>query len=150
MLSLIGAWGMPAAWLCVIVLMLIIEAAAPGLVSIWFALGGVVALISSILKAPLWLQVFWFVAVSVASLIFTRPLAKKYVNSRVVATNADRVLGCDVVVTEDINNVRGTGAVSHEGKIWTARSVDDGILIPAGEIVEAVRIEGVKLFVRKK
>ena len=49
-------------------------------------------------------------------------------------------------VTEDIDNIAGAGAVSVAGKIWTARSTG-GEPIPAGELVRADRIEGVKLYV---
>ena len=45
-------------------------------------------------------------------------------------------------MTETIDNEGATGAVYIDGKIWTARSEDGGV-IPAGEQVEVVRMEGV-------
>ena len=116
--------NMAAVWLIAMVVLLVVEAIVPGLISIWFALGALAALIAAALNAPLWLQVAWFFVVSIAALAVTRPLAKKYVNSRVKPTNADMILGKECVVTEEIDNVRGTGAVSVGGKIWTARSAD--------------------------
>ena len=77
---------------------------------------------------------------------FTRPLVKKYVNSRSQPTNADMVIGKEALVTEDIDNVEATGAVSVGGKVWTARS-DTGVSIKSGTVVNVLRIEGVKLIV---
>ena len=145
-----GFYNMPALWLAAMVVLLIIEGAVPGLVSIWFALGALAALLSAILHAPVWLQVTWFVVVSVVSLILTRPLARKYVNSKTQPTNADMLIGSDCVVRERIDNLRGTGAVLAQGKVWTARMENGEASAEAGEIVQVVRIEGVKLIVKKE
>ncbi|MBQ7435429.1 MAG: NfeD family protein [Oscillospiraceae bacterium] len=142
--------SMTALWLGAMIVLLIVEALAPGLVSIWFALGALAAMISSMLGAPLWLQLVWFFLVSVVSLLLTRPLAKKYVNGRAVPTNADMAIGKDCVVTETIDNVRGTGAVSVGGKIWTARMASPEGRAEKGTVLRAVRIEGVKLIVEEK
>ncbi len=142
--------SMTAVWLCAMIALLIVEAMVPGLVSIWFALGALAAMISSMLSAPLWLQVVWFFLVSIGSLALTRPIAKKYVNGRAVHTNADMAIGQDCVVTETIDNVRGTGAVNVGGKIWTARMVAPDGRAEKGAVLRAVRIEGVKLIVEEK
>lgn len=141
--------SMAAVWLAAMVVLLIVEAIVPGLVSIWFAIGALAALIAALLNAPLWLQVVWFLAVSVASLVLTRPLAQRYVNAKVQPTNADALIGRDCVVTEGIDNLAGTGAVKIDGKVWTARAEDENEKYAVGEIVKALKIEGVKLIVRK-
>lgn len=138
--------NMSIVWLVLMVLLFIIEAATAGLTVIWFALGALAALIAALFGAPIWLQVLWFLVVSIATLWFTRPLALKYLNGRSVATNADRVVGMEGVVCEDIDNLAGTGAVKLDGKEWTARS-DSGANIPSGSVVKVRRIEGVKLIV---
>lgn len=140
---------MSIVWLVVMVALLIVEALVPGLVSIWFAIGALAALIAALLHAPLWLQIVWFLAVSVATLVLTRPLAQKFVNSRTQPTNADALIGHDCVVTENIDNLAGTGAVKIGGKVWTARSEEENTRFAEGDVVTAVRIEGVKLIVRK-
>lgn len=78
-------------WIVAAVLFLIVEAATVGLASIWFALGALAALVCALLKGPLWLQILWFFVISVVTLLITRPLAKRYVNGRRQATNADGV-----------------------------------------------------------
>lgn len=141
--------NMAAVWLAAMVVLLIVEAIVPGLVSIWFAIGALAALITALLNAPLWLQVVWFLAVSVAALVLTRPLAQRYVNAKVQPTNADALIGRDCVVTEGIDNLAGTGAVKIDGKVWTARAEDENDRYAVGDVVKALKIEGVKLIVRK-
>ena len=144
----IGNWvlGMGTLWAAAIVF-LVLEGMTAGLVTIWFALGSLAALLASVFGAPLWLQLVWFFVISIAALFLTRPLARKYLNGKTQATNADMYVGKECVVTEAIDNVAGTGAVKVDGKVWTARS-EDGSTIPAGAKAEALRIEGVKLIVK--
>lgn len=142
--------NMTVVWLVAMIILLVIEGLVPGLVSIWFAAGALVAMVAALFGAPLWLQIVWFLVVSIALLALTRPLAKKYVNSRTMPTNADRIIGKDCVVTEEIDNLRGTGAVSVDGKVWTARLDHGEGVVPVGSIVKAVRIDGVKLIVSEE
>lgn len=139
--------SMTVVWLIAMIALLIFEACVPGLVSIWFALGAFAAMLSALLGAPLWLQITWFAVVSIVTLWLTRPFVKKYVNSRTVPTNLDMVIGQECLVTEDIDNHAGTGAVTVGGKIWTARMDKPDRSARRGDIVRAVRIEGVKLIV---
>ena len=139
--------NMPVIWLIAMVALLIIEAVVPGLISIWFALGALAALLSALLHAPLWLQIVWFLVVSIAALVLTRPLAVKYVNSRTQPTNADVLIGRECVVTEEIDDVLGTGAVTVSGKVWTARTGKEGLRLMKGDRARVLRIEGVKLIV---
>lgn len=141
--------GTIAFWGAALVVFLIVEAVTAGLVSIWFVFGSLVALICAALGAAVWLQIFWFVIVSVATLVLTRPLVKRYVDSRSVATNADRSIGRAAVVTERIDNLAATGAVKLDGVVWTARSTDDAVAIETGERVTVRAIEGVKLIVER-
>ena len=136
-------------WIVALVVFLIIEAVTAGLVSIWFVFGSLVALLCAALGAAAWLQIVWFAVVSVATLILTRPLVKKYVNSRGEATNADRSIGRTAVVTERIDNLAATGAVQLDGVVWTARSIDDAVTVEAGAHVTVCAIEGVKLIVER-
>ena len=85
--------------------------------------------------------------VSVVALIATRPIARKMLDKTVIPTNADRVLRHSAKVTEKIDNENAAGAVYIDGKTWSARS-EDGSVIPVGEMVTVVKMEGVKLFVK--
>lgn len=139
-------WLPSALWLALLVVFTVVEALTVGLVSVWFAAGTLVALLSTIFTDNIWLQIFLFLAVSMAAMAVLRPLARKYVLPTVVPTNADRVIGRQAVVTGDIDNLKETGTVVVFGVAWTARS-ESGEPIPEGTTVTVKRIEGVKLFV---
>ena len=149
-MAAIASSGSAAFWLAAMVIFLIVEAVVPGLVSIWFAAGALAALLAALFSAPLWLQLILFLLVTGATLLFTRPLAAKYVNSHTVATNADRLIGKTALVKETINNPQQTGTAAIDGKLWTARAGSDDVEIPEGSIVIVDRIEGVKLIVHRK
>ncbi|PKM74241.1 MAG: NfeD family protein [Firmicutes bacterium HGW-Firmicutes-16] len=137
---------MTVVWAVLIVLFLIAEGATAGLTSIWFAAGALTALAAAFLDLPVWLQIVLFIVVSVGTLLMTRPLAKKYVNRKIQPTNADRAIGSVATVTERIDNVAGTGAVTLGGRMWTARSTT-GEIVEEGTRTEVTAIEGVKLIV---
>lgn len=133
-------------WLALLILFAVSEAITVGLTSIWFAAGALAALIAALLGGPFWIQVTLFLAVSLLCLLAVRPLAKRHLNDKVVPTNADRAIGEEAQVTEDIDNVHGKGAVVIRGITWSARS-EGGGPISAGTMVRVLRIEGVKVFV---
>ena len=133
-------------WLIAMVLFGVLEAVTVGLTSVWFAVGALGALAAAALSAPVIVQIVVFLGVSFLTLLLVRPLAQRFINDRKVATNADRVIGQEAVVTEDIDNVQAKGRVSVSGADWTARSEDDQP-IPAGSRVWVLRIEGVKVIV---
>lgn len=136
-------------WIGVLVLMLIIEVVTLGLTTIWFAGGALVAFISSLLGAPLPLQIVLFLVVSVVLLLVTRPIAVKFFNKDRVKTNADSLIGKSAVVLEEVNNLQATGLVQVDGQEWTARSSDDSI-IEKGKEVLIEQISGVKLIIKEK
>ncbi len=140
--------SMTTLWIAAGVVFLVFEGITVGLTSVWFALGAFAAMVCAMLKAPVWLQIAVFIVVSGVTLYFTRPVVKKYVNGKIQPTNADKIIGEECRVTETIDNIEGTGAVYVDGKTWTARSENDEI-IPEGELVTTVRIEGVKVIVNK-
>ena len=140
--------SMTTFWIIAMVVFLVIEAVTVGIVSVWFAIGALFAMVTAMLGANLWVQITVFLVVSAIALYFTRPLVKKFVNNKVEPTNADMLIGKECRVVETIDNLSGTGAVYVDGKTWTARSADEEI-ITEGQLVKAERIEGVKLIVSK-
>ena len=134
-------------WIAAIIIFGAAEAATAGLTSIWFVLGSVAGLIAAVCGGAIWLQVGLFFAVSIAALAFTRPLAVRWMNKDIKPTNADRVLGAVGRVTERIDNALPSGAVYIDGKTWTARSDDGGVIEP-DTAVRILRMAGVKLIVR--
>ena len=104
-------------------------------------------MVISAIGGSIQLQIIFFVAATVILLIFTRPLAVKYI--RKTSTNIDGLVGKQAIVTEKIDNLVGTGQVKIDGNVWTARS-ENGFIIDEREVVEIVKISGVKLIVKMK
>lgn len=134
-------------WAAAIVLFGVFEAVTAQLVSIWFVIGAVAALISALLGATVTVQVIIFFAVSVLALVITRPLVKKFIVPKKEHTNADKVLGQIGIVVEDIDNLNATGQVKVDGKIWSARTVDNSLITKDKEVI-IEKIQGVKLMVK--
>lgn len=134
-------------WLILLVVFLIAEAACPiHLVSIWFAVGTLAAMVVSLLHGALWLQTMVFVVVSAGLLAMLWPLVRKYLNPNVSKTNLDAIVGSTGLVTAAIDNLHGQGQVKLGAMEWTARSTD-GDPIPVDTTIRVDRIEGVKVFV---
>ena len=138
-------------WLLLFILLLVIEVMTMGLTTIWFAGGALAAFLVSLVAGNiLELEVAAFILVSVILLLFTRPLAMRYLNRRLVATNADSVVGTIVRVTEPVNNILDQGAAQADGKVWTARAAQDELTFDQGELAVVQEIRGVKLILQKK
>ena len=135
-------------WLILVVAFSIIEISTFNLVTIWFASGALVAMIVSLFNIDFVWQMWIFIIVSAVTLILTKPLIKKKLNIKKTETNADRVIGKTVIVTDDISSDKFAGEVKVNGQTWSAVSENEEI-IPKDSKVKIIRIEGVKLVVEK-
>ena len=133
-------------WFIILVVFLLAEARTVTLISSWFAVGAVVAMIASFFGAPFWLQGVLFLAVSISLLLALRPLLRKYIKPKIVKTNVDSVIGSTGKVTVCIDNDQATGQVKLGAMDWTARSTS-GEVLEEGMLIRVDRIEGVKVFV---
>ncbi len=140
----------PLLWLGILAVLLIIEAATVGLVTVWFAGGALAAIFVAVLHGPLWLQIVLFFLVSLLLLFFTRPVAVKYFNKDRVRTNVESMIGKQAIVISEIDNLQGIGQVTVGGMEWSARREETGENkpIPVGSVVEIVAVSGVKLIVK--
>lgn len=137
-------------WLALFILLLIIEIATMGLTTIWFAGGALAAFIAGLLGCSLAVQIILFLVVSILLFVFTRPVAVKYFNKDRQKTNADRLVGQEAIVTEDIYTLQAHGTVEVNGQEWSAKTKEADGRISKGEVVVIEEIQGVKLIVRKK
>lgn len=134
-------------WLALAIILVVCEVLTVGLFCIWFAVGAVGGLIACKMGAALWVQLIVFAALSAAALLLVRPLTTRLLQQQKrTPTNADRILGRQANVVQDIDNTAGRGQINVSGQIWTARS-EHGTVLPAGSQVRVLRIEGVKAFV---
>ena len=134
-------------WLALVIIFIAVECFTVGLVSIWFAGGALIAMFLAMAGAgAIWQDVAFFV-VSALLLVLTRPIVKKYVLGKRTKTNYQSVIGEIAKVTEQIDNFNQTGAAFVDGKEWTARSTENGVVIEKDTLVKVEAIEGVKLMV---
>lgn len=138
-----------AIWLGVFVIMIIVEASTVELVSMFFALGSLVALIISFIPGvEWWIQLIVFVVISGVSLLGLRPLIKKYFSREKRNTNVDEFVGKKVTIV-DING-DGYPEAKLNGVLWRVSLEDEEDSIKAGEKAVVVKIEGNRLVVRKE
>lgn len=133
-------------WLAAMIVFILAEAATVTLVSIWFAVGALAAIVVALLGGGLMVQVFVFLAVAIVMLASLRTVVRKYINPKRVTTNVDSVVGAVGIVTTPVNNVAALGRVKIRGVEWSARS-SSGAPLAEGTQVRVDRIEGVKVFV---
>ena len=134
-------------WLVAVVILIGIEAATMALTTIWFAGGAVFAFFAAVLEFSVQSQLVVFLIVSFVLLLFTRPLAIRFVNRETVKTNVDGLIGRKAKVIKKIDNNEPSGAAVIDGQEWTARSADEAVTIPVGTHVVIKEVRGVKLIV---
>ncbi len=136
-------------WFGLTVALLATEIATTELVAVWFAAATLImGLIAGFFPT---LGIVWQIlifAVLTAVLVFaTRPLVKKWMKrDKQKATNLDLIICSKALVTEEIDNDLGCGAVKINGLIWSARS-EDGSKIENGTLVFVKEIQGNKAIV---
>lgn len=131
---------------------LFIEAQTAELLAVWFVPGALTALILATCGVPTWIQWIVFAAISavlvtLALTVFRKRLLKNYGKEK---TDTDLLIGQTAIVTERVDNSEMTGAVKIDGKVWSARMVDDCETAEVGEFVVIEAIVGVKLMCRWK
>ena len=132
-------------WLIAFLGLLLIEFLTVNLVSVWFALGALSAMICSMFTESLTIQTITFIGVSLVSLVLTKPIMKKLKIFNIEPTNFDRVIGQKGEVIKSITAL-DYGEVKVLGNVWTATSTEELVV---GTKVVVEKIEGVKLIVRK-
>ena len=139
--------GMQIFWLILLIFFIVIEAATVSLVSIWFAVGSVAGFIAAMLNVDVVMQ--WVIAlvVSFIVILICRPLAKKQLKTDIEPTNVDSMIGKKCLVSEEINNLKGTGSVMCGDVEWSAKASDEDQIIEKETTVVIDKIEGVKAYV---
>ena len=135
-------------WALIFLGALIVElATATSLVSIWFCVGSLFAMLAAYFNLDFIWQVIVFFVTSLLFLAVIRPMATEYLRGNTVATNADRVIGKQLSLQKGITP-ESWGELKYNGVIWNAASINNDS-IAEGSLVEVVAIEGSKLLVRR-
>ena len=132
-------------WLILIVVFLVAEAATTALISLWFAVGALAALIVSIFTNLFAVQIVVFAVVSAITLAIMVPLlAKRRANQKPPVTNgAQLVLGKRGVVLKAILPGE-VGRVRVDGLDWQARA---DVALPEGSRCQVTAADGAVLTV---
>lgn len=133
-------------WVIAFLGLLLVEFLTVGLVSIWFAVGALGALITSFITESVLIQTVVFIVVSLITLFATQPLIKKFKVTKFEPTNSDRVIGKTAEVTKEIKPDK-YGEVEVFGVTWMAASSCKQVV---GSKVVVKEIEGNKLIVEKE
>ncbi len=115
-------------WLLLAVILGIIEISTTNLVSIWFVISSLLAMVSSLFTDNILIQIAIFVLVGVLLMPISRKLYSK------------------IKMNNSKTNIHFNGEVKVDGKKWSAYSDTD---ISKGENIKVLSINSVKLKVKK-
>lgn len=135
-------------WLILIAAFAIVEGLTVQLVSLWFAIGSIGGLIAYALGASLPVQIVVALAIAVILMLSLRKFVSGILKPKDIKTNADSLVGRNVVVTRRVDNLKNEGEGKINGLVWKLRS-EDGSVIDENETVEIREIRGVTLIVAK-
>ncbi|MER5642681.1 NfeD family protein [Kitasatospora sp. NPDC002227] len=107
-----------------------------------FAVGAAAAALAAGLGAGVVPQFLVFVGVSVAMVVFVRPIAYRQLRKGTVAPmGIDALRGATAVVQEQVDDGEG-GRIKLNGEIWSARALNPGSVYAPGQQVDVVEIQG--------
>lgn len=131
-------------WLSIVVALAILEIATVNLVSIWFVVSGIIAMITSLFTDNILIQASIFIIFGIIFMLLTKKIIKKIIPNK-EKTNLDRIIGMTGIVISKITKNK-PGEVKVDGKIWTAIS---NTTINENEPVKILEINSTKLKVEK-
>ena len=140
------ALGFPIMWIVIAVIAAIIEGCTPQLVSIWFAIGALVAMLVAFIVDSFMIQLLVFLTVSLILVATTRKVAMDKLKIGRIKTNIDELIGKEAVVIKDIEPYMA-GEVKLDGKVWRAVSESKQVY-KVDEVVVVLRIEGVTIITK--
>ena len=134
-------------WTAILVIAFLAEILTPSaLISIWFFVGSLGAIIAALLGFGIPIQIAAFAFVSLLCLIMVRPFARKALRGNIEATNADRLIGQRYLLRKAIEE-ESDGPVKVNDVFWNVKTLDR-TTVPAGTLVEILALDGAKLIVR--
>ena len=138
--------NLPWVWVAVTIICVVVESLTLALTTIWFGISAFVMVFLAFTPLPFVAQLFIFVALAMVLLIFTRPIVKKKLSQKQIATNYERIIGQIAVVTKKITALE-KGSVKINGMEWTA-AVKEDIVLEEGSKCIIEEIAGVTAYVK--
>jgi membrane protein implicated in regulation of membrane protease activity len=136
-------------WLGVVAVTLMLEFITLELASVWFSLGGLVALILAVCGCSVEVQWIVFGVVSIVSILLLRKVSLKYLlkNNNEKISNTDMTIGKNFELLTDINPNQ-CGTIKVNDVVWSVVAVDSSSEIKSGTRVEVVELKGNKYVVK--
>ncbi len=134
-------------WLIIAGICLIIEIMTVGFLIFWFAIGALLAMVTSLFTDNIIIQTTVFILSSTILIFATKPFVQKFLSKKdTIKTNVYSIVGKTGIVIKDIDSVQSLGQVKVDGEVWSAIGLND-INIAQGTEVEIREIKGVKAIV---
>lgn len=137
-------------WLVIGIIFAIAEMINSGFFLIWFTVGALAALITSLITSNVAIQLIVFLTISILLLLTLTKYCTAHFSKRdAIATNIDALIGKTGTVLEAIGeHATDVGQVKLDGEIWSAISSND-LPIKKGSKVIIDEIRGVRLVVHE-
>lgn len=115
---------------------------------LWFSIGALVALISSLFLHNLLVESIIFLIVSfILLLTLTKYFTPRFFSKKILGTTTDKLIGSRGIVKKRIGQTKlESGLVKLDGELWSAIS-ETNTVIAEGSLVEVKAIKGVRLIV---
>lgn len=136
-------------WMIIAALFVVGEIFTAGFFLLWFGIGAAVAGVLALFGLGHVWQLGAFVLVSGILFVVSRKFADKFTKKQPSGIGADRVIGKEGMVFEEIDNTKNTGRVRLKKEEWHAES-ETSEVIPVGNQVEVIRLDGTHLVVKIK
>jgi membrane protein implicated in regulation of membrane protease activity len=134
-------------WAIIAAVFIVGEILTMGFFLLWFGVGAAVAALAALLGLSLKWQLALFVIVSFFLFTISRKFAERFSKEQPPGIGADRFIGKECTVLDEINNAENRGRVRMVREEWRAES-EDGSIIPKGTMVVVVRLDGTQLVVK--
>ena len=134
-------------WMIISAFFVLGEIFTAGFFLLWFGIGAAIAGLLAMFGLGFGWQLGAFVVVSGVLFVVSRRFAERFSKKQPAGIGADRFIGLNGIVLEEIDNDKNTGRVRLKKEEWRADS-ETGEVIPAGKKVKVTRMDGTHIVVK--
>lgn len=136
-------------WIIIAIFFTIGEIVTAGFFLAPFGAAAVVSAILAVLNFNFIIQGIAFVIFSVVFFVLSRKIAERISVKQPPGVGADRFIGYEGVVLEEVDNLKDTGMIRVAQDKWRAKSLD-GSKIFKDSLIKVIRLEGTRMVVEPK
>ena len=135
-------------WMAIAAAFVVGEIFTAGFFLLWFGVGAAVAGVLALLGLGFGWQLAAFVVISGVLFAASRRFAERFSQKQPPGIGADRFIGLQGQVLEEVDNIKNVGRVRLQKEEWRAES-ETGEILSVDTQVEVVRLDGTHLVVKK-